>query len=151
MAAGAWAIYNKFKEYVADGTLDLDNDVFKLALFTSASNAATTTLSVLGSVTNEVASGNGYLTGGKSLAGITWAAGASASEMRLDATATIWSASGGSIANAKHAVLYDFTSGASAGARKLVATSQLSTSQFSITAGNTLTITPSANGIFELN
>lgn len=151
MAAQAWAIYNSFKEYMADGTIDLDNDTFRIGLYTSASNAATATLSVRGSVTNEVANGSGYVTGGKTLAGVTWATGASASEMRFDGTATIWSASGGNVANIKYAVLYDESTGVSAGNRKVVCSSQLSTSQFTVTDGNTLTITPSANGIFELN
>jgi len=151
MAASAWVIYNKFKEYMGDNTIDLDGDVFRLGLYTSASNAGTATLSTRGSVTNEVTGANGYTTGGMTLAGVTWATGASAGEMRFDATATIWSASGGNIANIKYAVLYDETTGASAGNRNLVASSQLSSAQFTVTDGNTLTITPSANGIFELN
>jgi len=151
MAASAWVIYNKFKEYMADGTMDLDDDVFRLGLYTSTSNAGTATLSTRGSVTNEVTNANGYATGGKTLAGVTWATGASAGEMRFDATATIWSASGGNIANIKYAVIYDETTGTSAGNRNLVASSQLSSANFTVTDGNTLTITPSANGIFELN
>jgi len=150
MAAQAWIIYNKFREYMADNTIDLDGDTFMLALFTSASNAAIATLSTRSQVTNEVSAANGYAAGGKSLLGITWAEGASAGVMRFDATATIWSASGGSIVNAKFAVLYDLTTGASAGVQRLVASSQLSTSQFTVTDGNTLTVTPSATGIFEL-
>jgi len=151
MAASAWVIYNTFKRYMADGTMDLDGDTFRMGLYTSASNAATATLSIRSEVTNEVANGNGYVTGGKTLAGVTWSTGASAGEMRFDATATIWSASGGNIANIRYAVLYDETTGASAGGRKLVAYSALSTAQFTVTDGNTLTITPSANGVFELN
>lgn len=151
MAASAWVIYNTFKRYMGDGTCKLGTDVFRMALFTSASNAATATLSVLGSVTNEVANANKYLTGGKTLAGNTWSTGASAGEMRFDATATIWSASGGNIANIRYAVIYDESTGVSAGLRKLVAQSALSTAQFTVTAGNTLTVTPSANGVFELN
>ena len=151
MAASAWVIYNTFKRYMADGTCDLDGDTFRMGLYTSASNAATASLSVRTSVTNEVANGNGYATGGKTLAGRTWSTGASAGEMRFDGTATIWSASGGNIANIRYAVLYDETTGTSAGDRKLVAYSALSTAQFTVTDGNTLTITPSANGIFELN
>lgn len=151
MAASAWVIYNTFKRYMADGTCDLDGDTFRMGLFTSASNAATAALSVLGSVTNEVANGNGYATGGTTLAGVTWSTGASAGEMRFDATATIWSASGGNIANIRYAVIYDETTGTSAGNRKIVSYSALSTAQFTVTDGNTLTITPSANGVFELN
>jgi len=151
MAASPWSIYNTFKRYMGDGTCDLDADTFRMALFTSASNAATATLSTLGSVTNQVSAANGYLTGGKTLTGVTWSTGASAGEMRFDGTATIWSASGGNIVNIRYVVLYDESTGTSAGNRKLVANSALSTGQFTVTAGNTLTVTPSANGIFELN
>jgi hypothetical protein len=38
MAANAWKRYNKFPEYIGDGTIDLDNDTFKVALFLSTSN-----------------------------------------------------------------------------------------------------------------
>lgn len=144
MAAGAWNFYNLFKKYMANGTIDLDTHNFWLSLHTSASNASTATLSTFASVTGEIADGNGYSTSGKVLSAVTWTAGASASEYRFDCTARIWSASGGNIANVKFAVLRN-----SAG--KLVAWSKLSTSQFTVSSGNTLTITPSANGIFELN
>lgn len=149
MAASAWTFYNEFKKYMADGTLDLDSNIFRISLFTSASNAATATLSVISSITSEVSEVNGYSSSGKTLSATTWAQGASAGEMRFDSTAAFWSANGGNIANIKFAVIW--RSGASALARKLVAYSQLSTAQFTLTAGNRLTITPSANGIFELN
>lgn len=151
MAASAWVIYNTFKRYMADGTVDLDADTFRLGLYTSASNAATAALSVRGSITNEVASANGYALGGKTLSGVTWSTGASAGEMRFDGTATIWSASGGTIPNIRYAVIYDETTGTSAANRKLMAYSALSAAQFTVTDGNTLTVTPSANGVFELN
>lgn len=150
MAATAWAVYHRAKKYLLSGGIDLDTDVFRMSLFTSASNAASIdSLSVIGSVTNEVAEANGYSSSGKALSGVTWTAGASASEMRFDATARIWSASGGDITGIKYAVIWK--EGASAGARKLLCYSQLSAAQFTITSGNTLTVTPSANGIFELN
>jgi len=144
MAAAAWAFYNKFKEYMADGTLDLDTDIFQLSLHKSTSNASTATLSTYASLDNEVTQANGYLTGGKTLSATTWSVGASASEMRFDATAAIWTASGGSVTSIMYAVIRE-----SAG--KLVAWSKLSSSVFAVTDGNTLTITPSANGVFELN
>lgn len=149
MAAGAWTFYNKAKKYMMSGDIDLNSSSFRMTLHTSASNAATATLSVAGSVTNEVTESNGYSSSGKALTGVTWTAGASASEMRFDSTAVVWTATGGNIANVKFAVIW--ITGASAGARKLFCRSTLSTSQFTITTGNTLTITPSANGIFELN
>jgi hypothetical protein len=149
MAAGAWTFYNEAKGYIGSADIDLDGANFRMTLYTSASNAATATLSTLAGLTNEVAEANGYSSSGKALTGVTWAVGASASEYRFDCTAVIWTATGGTIPNVKFAVIWK--SGASAGARKLLAYSQLSTSQFTIGAANTLTVTPSANGIFELN
>lgn len=148
-AAGAWTFYNEAKKYLMSGDIDLNSATFRMGLYTSASNFATATLSRHDQATNEIADGNGYSTSGKALTGVTWTAGASASEMRFDCTAVIWTATGGNIANIKAAVI--FIEGASAGARKLLCYSQLSTAQFTLTTGNTLTITPSANGIFELN
>lgn len=148
MAAGAWALYNEAKKYLLTGDIDLNAATLRMTLHTSASNANTATLSTFGSVTNELADGNGYSTSGKALT-YTFTVGASASEYRLDATAIIWTATGGSLSNVKFAVIWQ--TGASAGARKLLCRSQLSTSQFTVTIGNTLTITPDANGIFEIN
>lgn len=149
MAAGAWTFYNVAKKHLMDGLIDLDTDTFQMGLYTSASNAATLTLSKLSSLTNEVSEANGYLSSGKSITAVTWGAGASASEMRFDSTAVVWTATSGDIANVKYAVIWKV--GASGGARKLLCYSQLSTAQFTVTSGNTLTITPSANGYFELN
>lgn len=144
MAATAWAFYNMAKEYIGDGTIDLDTDVFYMALFLSSSNASTATLSTYASLNNQVASANNYAQGGRALSAVTWATGASASERRFDSTAKIWTASGGTISGIKYAVIY-----ASGG--QLLCWSKLSTSAFSVTNTNTLTVTPSANGYFELN
>lgn len=149
MAAGAWSFFNEAKKYIGSGDIDLNGSTFRMGLYTSASNAATATLSRHDEVTNEVTEANGYSSSGKALAAVTWTAGASASEFRFDCTAVIWTATGGNIANIKYAVI--FIEGASAGARKLLAYSQLSSAQFTITTGNTLTVTPSASGVFELN
>jgi len=56
---------------------------------------------------------------------------------------------GGNIANVKYAVIWK--EGVSALARKLLFYSKLSAGQFNVTTGNSLTITPSSNGYFELN
>lgn len=148
MAASAWALYNEAKKYLMSGDIDLNSSSFRMSLYTSASNANTATLSRLDEVTNEVAEANGYSSSGKALT-VTWTAGASASEYRFSFTSVVWSANGGSISNVRYAVVW--ITGASAGARKLLCRSALSTGQFAITAGNRLTISPSANGMFELN
>lgn len=151
MAAGAWTFYPTAKKYIGSADIDLNGSTFRMGLYTSASNAATQdgTLTVIGSITNEVSEANGYSSSGKALSGVTWTTGASATEYRFNASAVFWSANAGNIANVKFAVIW--ITGASAGARKLLCKSTLSTSQFTITTGNRLTITPSANGIFELN
>lgn len=144
MAADAWVLHDAFKERMADGTLDLDNDAFKLALFTSSSNAATTSVNDFASLTNEV-SGNGYTAGGNTLTGVTWAqTGGTAT---FDSSNTVFTASGGSI-TARFAVIYDNTDVN----KTVVAHSLLDNTPADVTAtdGNTLTITMHANGIFTL-
>jgi len=63
------AICTSFKEELLGGVHDLDTDVLKIALFTSSASLDATT-TVYSSV-NEVANGNGYTTGGETLAGAT--------------------------------------------------------------------------------
>lgn len=149
MSASAWAFYNIAKKHLMDGSIDLDTDNFRISLFRSTSNADDPTLETIDQVTAEVADGFGYTLTGKPLASVTWAIGASASEMRWNAAATQWAAAGGSIADIQFAVIWK--QGASAPEHKLVMWSQLETTPMTLTSGNSLTVTPSANGLFELN
>ena len=147
MAATAWAFYNSFREKLGEGDFDLSGTSvnFTMSLHTSAAsaNATNPVMSTYASIANEVPNGNGYTTGGKSVSGRTWAAGAAAGVFRFDSTAVVWTATGGDVDSVKFAIIYQ-----SGG--KLVCYSKLSTSQFNLTQDNTLTVTPSANGIFEL-
>lgn len=143
MAATAWSIYNKAKKKLGNGTIQLGTNVLKVQLHTSASNASTFTLSTAASVSNEVSNGNGYTTGGKSLTSVTWTTGASAKQYRLDAADPVWTATGGTIANIKFAVIKN-----SAG--QALCWSRLTTSQFAVATGNTLTLTLNTSGIFTL-
>jgi hypothetical protein len=132
--------------------MDLDANEFFMQLHTGTytPSAAHSDRSEL---TNEVANGQGYVTGGKTLSATTWSTGATSVEMRFDAHSlgTKWSCNGTSISTIRIAVIYNNSTGTSLGNRKLVAYASLSSSNFSVTGGNSLTITPSANGIFELN
>jgi hypothetical protein len=47
MAAAAWRLYAKAKEYIGDGTITLGTGGFKMALFRGSSNVSTLTLSTL--------------------------------------------------------------------------------------------------------
>lgn len=143
MAATAWTLYDQAKYNIGNGTIKLGTDVFKVQLHKSTSNASTSSLSAIGSVTNELGAGNGYATGGKSLTSRSWAVGASAAQFKFDAADPIWTASGGNITSIKFAVIKN-----SAG--NLVCWSRLTTTWFTLTQNNTLTIQMHANGIFTL-
>ena len=144
MAATAWSIYNKAKKSIGNGVILLGTNVFKVMLATSASNASTFTISTAASVTSEVTAANGYAAGGKSTASPTWTTGASAKQYEFTGNAVSWKASGGTIPNIKFAIIKN-----SAG--KLVCWSRLTTSQFTLASGNTLTLTFAATGgVFTL-
>lgn len=147
MAAQAFTLYNRALRKLGAGTISLPGAV-RVALVGSASNFATATLSLWGSVTDEVTSGNGYSTSGKALASEAWTAGASAGQIKFDATDPVWTATGGAINSIKACVL--FMSGASAGACHLLAYASLTSTAFNLSSGNTLTLTFNASGIFTI-
>lgn len=146
MAATAWTLYDKAKKKIGNGTIKLGVDTFKVQLHQSTSNASTSTLSLATSVTNEVANGNGYTTGGQALASVTWTVGASAAQYAFDAADPIWTATGGAINNIKFAVIRN----SAGGSAQALCWSRLTTLQFNLTQNNTLTIQMNASGIFTL-
>ena len=147
MAASAWQLYNSGKRYVGNGTIQLGVNNFKMALFTSASNTSTFTLSTFASLTSEISATGGYVTGGKALVPATgqWTVGASAKQMKFtySTVGLTFTASGSSLNDIKYAVIYN-----SAG--KLLCFCQLSSSQFTVSSPNTLTVLPAATGVFTL-
>jgi hypothetical protein len=151
MAATAWQLYNKAKQYIGNGTITLGAGVFKMVLATSASNASTFTLTAYSQITNEISATGGYVTGGKNLVPATayWTVGASAKQMKftMSTVGLAFTASGASLTNIKYAILRNST-GATAG--RLLCFCQLSSSQFTVTSPNTLTVLPAATGIFTL-
>ena len=151
MAATAWQLYNSAKKYIGNGTITLGAGVFKMVLAETASNASTFTLSTYASVTNEIGAAGGYTTGGRDLVPATaqWTVGASAKQQKfsMSAVGLAFTASGASLVNIRYAILRNST-GATAG--KLLCFCQLSSSQFTVTSPNTLTVLPAATGIFTL-
>ena len=147
MAASAWQLYNSGKRYIGNGTIELGVGNFKMALFTSASNTSTFTLSTFASLTNEISATGGYVSGGKALVPATgqWTVGASAKQMKFtySTIGLTFTASGASLNNIKYAVIYN-----SAG--KLLCFCQLSSAQFTVSSPNTLTVLPAATGVFTL-
>lgn len=147
MAADAWVIHNKFKEYMGDGTVDLDADTFNMILLLSTSNIATTSVDGYAAVTNEVATANGYTQGGVVVAA-TWVE--SAGTVTFDCDNGVWTASGGSI-TARFAAIYDDTVAAPV-ADPVMCHSLLDNTPQDVTAtdGNTFTVQISASGVFSL-
>jgi len=99
-------VFNKFKEYACDGTIDMDRttaDSFKVALYTDATlPAATVTCKAdLDGAKTEVANGNGYTTGGASLSSITWTE--SSGTITWDAANVQWTSA---TFTARYAVIY---------------------------------------------
>ncbi len=160
MAASAWTVFNNFRRIMADGTLDLDgaggaDGTFDMHLFTSAAsaNVMNDVLTTLGSMSNEVANGFGYLISGR-LMSVIWASGDSIGQMRWDmSTGMIWTAAGSPIANIRYAVIVARTQDSGKNTSNLVLMrAPLTTIEFDLQVGSTLTIsTPSGDGIFELS
>jgi hypothetical protein len=61
-----------------------------------------------------------------------------------------FTASGASLTDVRYAVITHGASAAVASARKLLCFCQLSSTQFTVTSPNTLTILPAATGVFTL-
>jgi len=140
MAAGAWTLTNEGRTKLLDGTFDVADDTYKMALFLSTSNigAASTTYAGL---TNEHANANGYTTGGISvdltLSGTT--------TVTIDiATDPVWTASGGSIVG-RFAVIYEV--GGNVFAYCLLDSTP---ADVTATTGNTLTVAAHASGVATL-
>jgi hypothetical protein len=147
MAADAWLIYNKFKEYQGDNTIDLDGDTFKLQLHTSTHTPALTD-SVKADLDNEVANGAGYTTGGVTLGSVTWTE--SSGTVTFDFADPSWTASGGPIV-ARYGIALDDTP--TSPADPLVGYSLLDNApaDVTVTDGNTLTLEINASGMFTLS
>lgn len=108
MAAGNFTVLNIAKKKLLDGTHDLDTHTFKMALTTStqsldATFAGTSTDARYADLTNEVANGNGYTTGGKVL---TMTVTRSTGTITVDCDDQSWTAS---TFTAKYAVIYNNT------------------------------------------
>lgn len=153
MAADAWKSYNKFKEYLGEGYIDLDGDNLKLALFLSTSNAATLTNSQYADLTNELANANGYLTGGLVLTGVTWTE--SVGTVTFDCNDPVLTASGGNLVF-RFAVMYvvrTITAPTGTITNPLICMSLLDNTpaDVTVTNGNTLTFQINASGILTLS
>lgn len=144
MAASNWIVYSSFKEFLGDGTIDLDGDTFIMGLAASGYTPALTH-SGIADITNEL-SGSGYAR--KTLTP-TWTL--TTDTATFDCDDQVWTASGGPI-TARYAFIFDDTVTTPV-ADPLVCYSLLDTTPADVTAtdGNTLTISINASGVFTLS
>ena len=154
MAAGTWKIYAKAKKYIGAGTITLGAGVFKLCLHRASASAAIlvlSTRSTWASIPGEISATGGYVAAGRNLLPATgqWTVGASAKQYKFtySTAGLIFTASGASLTNIKYAIIRNSTG---AGAGKVLCFCTLSSSAFTITSPNTLTIFPAATGVFTL-
>jgi hypothetical protein len=143
MAAGAWKLFNVARQYLLDGTIDLDSHTFKMLLCTSTYAPDVEAHSLLAHITNEL-SGNGY-------ARQTVAPSLSRSTVTVtfDVADAAFAASGGPI-TARYAVIYDDTPGAPADPLLCYSLLDTTPADVTVTDGNTLTIQINASGVFTL-
>ena len=146
MAAGAYTLYNRARKKLVIGTFDLDATVLRCRLFKgqAAASVSVSTLSLLSQIgtTNNVANCSAY-----TLSGFLVTALNGSATMKYDANDLVITASGGNMASVQYAVIYKSTSAAGG---DVLAWCKLSTAAFTVTSGNTLTITQPANGLFVI-
>jgi len=146
MAAGKFKTYEKTLEYLKDGCFTGTAN-YKMALFTSSSNANTLSLANAryGDLTNEVANANGYTTGGVALTNVSW--GLSGNVLTFDFDPAVWTASGGSITTRFIVVYLDATVAGVVQPCLCICLAENPSADVTVTTGNTLTVTPNASGV----
>lgn len=149
MPAGAFIIPDKAKLNMVNATALLGANAvnFKLSLHGSGWTPSNGTDEVIADVTNEIANGNGYTTGGIALTGISLTQ--TSGTVKFTSSAAQWTASGAGIPAWRRGVVY--YSGTLNGKVNPIVAHFLGDSAPAdvplTTAGNTLTVTPAANGI----
>lgn len=131
------------KKKLANGTIDLDSDTFKIMLCTSSFGPNQDTIDFRDDVTNEV-SGTGYSAGGVALSGLAFTDDAANHRTAWSFTAPVWSSA---TITARYAVIYKSRGGASS-ADELILIIDFAADKTS--TNGTFTITPDATGVIQI-
>lgn len=115
--SGTWHFYGPAIEKIAEGSIDLDTDTFKLMLTTSTYTPDQDLHDFRDDVTNEVGASGTYAAGGATLAGFTGAYDAGSNQYRVAWTSPSFTSA---TITARTAVIYKSRGGA-ASADELVA------------------------------
>ena len=138
------AVYNSFKRDIMNGSIDLDTDDIYVLLVTSAYTPDIDAHEKRSDITNEVANGNGYTTGGQALTTKAVTENDTDDKGYFDADNSVWSSS---TITARGAVLYKSRGGA-ATADELIGYVDFG-QDYSSTSGD-FTINWATAGILEL-
>jgi len=147
MAASAWTVFDQAKHNLGNGVIDLSAHTFRLSLHRTSASA----LVVDGDITiftsvGDQCSGGGYVA--VTLASTTWAAGASAGIQAFDSANPVITASSSTLSAVRYAVIRKSAGSTVSGL--LLCFAALSTAEFNVSTGNTLTVQMNASGIFTL-
>lgn len=146
MAASAWTVFDSAKHKIGNGAINLSSHTFRLSLHrTSASANLAGDITIFTSVGDQC-SGGGYAA--KTLAGVSWGAGTSAGQQKWDVTDPVFTASASTLSAVRYAVIRKSAGATTSGL--LLCYAALSTAEFNVTTGNTLTIQMAATGVFTL-
>lgn len=104
MAAGPVNVYDNAIKFLMNGTLDLDSNTIKLALFSSSMTVDLVNHDTFSDVTGQISGGNGYTTGGATLSGK--ALTSITNGVKFSSSNVQWDASGGSIPAWRYGVFY---------------------------------------------
>jgi len=103
-------IANKARYELAHGRIDFSTDTFKIILMASGFTFNPDTHHGYSDLSaNELASGNGYSTGGNTLSGVSVTEDDSSDRTEITWANTTWTASGGDIGPTPGAVIFDDT------------------------------------------
>lgn len=102
-----FTFFDSFKQELGEGTIDLNNDTFRIALSDTAPSVAND--ETFSDIT-EISSGNGYAAGGGTLQNVTWQETSGGSGIwRFSADDFTFTASGGSIGPFRYIIIYSDT------------------------------------------
>jgi hypothetical protein len=155
MAAGTWKVFTRAKRNLCTTATGIHLDgVFRMSLHSTGASAnllkfTNTGISIWSEVASEITAQGGYAAGGRSVPAIKWTVGASTKQMKFSYTTAglVFTASGAALASIKYAVIRNSTSAAGG---KVLCFCTLSTTAFTISSPNTLTVLPAATGVFTL-
>ncbi len=138
-------IYNSFKRDIMNGSIDLDTDTIYILLVTSSYTPNQDSHTKRSDVTNEVASGSGYTTGGTEILNKAVTVDNTDNEGVFDGDDPVWTTS---TITARGAVIYKHRGGASS-ADELICYKDFGSDKTS-TAG-TFTVVFDSEGIINAN